>query len=127
VTEPEGEGSVLPLGLDLDVTGDGRPDFVLQSYSGGAHCCFYTLIIEREPEILLLAELDGAHAEVRLENLDQDPALEAVLLDWTFAYWKTSFADSPAPQVILKLDETGYNGSAALMRGPAPTPEALAA
>ncbi len=127
VTEPTGEDGVLPLGLDVDATGDGRPDFVLQSYSGGAHCCFYTLIIEREPEVMVLAELDGGHSEVRLQNLDSDPALEATLLDWTFAYWKTSFAESPAPQVVLKLDENGYNASAALMRGPAPDAAEIAA
>jgi len=126
VDEPPGsEYGVLPLGLDVDATGDGRLDFVLQSYSGGAHCCYYTLILEREPEVAVLAEFDGAHSPVVLENLDGDPALEVRLQDWTFAYWKTSFSESPAPEVILKLQDGVYGGSPLLMRRLPPDKAAL--
>lgn len=121
VKEPPGSpDGVLPLGLDVDATGDGRPDFVLQSYSGGAHCCFYTQVLERQPELMLLAEFDGSDSPVSLENLDDDAALEVVLRDWSFAYWKTSFAESPAPQVILDLQDGVYVGAIDLMRGAAP-------
>jgi hypothetical protein len=126
VEEPPGsELGVLPLGLDVDATGDGKPDFVLQSYSGGAHCCYYTLVLEREPELAVLAEFDGANTPVILENLDADPALEVRLLDWTFAYWKTSYAESPAPEVILDLQEGAYVGSTELMRRPPPNKATL--
>lgn len=126
VQEPPGsEFGVLPLGLDVDATGDGKPDFVLQSYSGGAHCCYYTLVLEREPELAVLAEFDGANTPANLENLDGDPALEVRLLDWTFAYWKTSYAESPAPEVILDLQEGAYLGSPALMRRPPPDKASL--
>jgi len=128
VEEPPGsEYGVLPLGLGVDATGDGQPDFVLQSYSGGAHCCYYTLVLEREPEIAVLAEFDGANSPVVLENLDADPALEVRLYDWTFAYWKTSFADSPAPEVILELQDGVYVGAAVLMRRLPPDRGALEA
>ncbi len=127
VEEPPGSpDGVLPLGLDVDATGDGNPDFVLQSYSGGAHCCYYTQVIERSPELALLAEFDGSDSPVELKNLDDDPALEVVLLDWSFAYWKTSFADSPAPQVILDLQEGVYSGSVELMRQAPPSAEFIA-
>jgi len=127
VEEPPGsELGVLPLGLDVDATGDGKPDFVLQSYSGGAHCCYYTLVLEREPELAVLAEFDGANTPAILENVDADPALEVRLLDWTFAYWKTSYAESPAPEVILDLQDGAYLGSAELMRRPPPDKAALA-
>ncbi len=127
IEEPPGsEFSVLPLGLDVDVTGDGRPDFVLQSYSGGAHCCFYTSVFERTPSLYLVAEFDGAHAPVELANLDADPAYEVRLYDWTFAYWKTSFADSPAPEVVLDWQDGVYAGSVALMRKPPPSRGELA-
>jgi hypothetical protein len=126
VEEPPGsELGVLPLGLDVDATGDGKPDFVLQSYSGGAHCCYYTLVLEREPELAVLAEFDGANTPAILENLDADPALEVRLLDWTFAYWKTSYAESPAPEVILDLQDGAYLGSTELMRRPPPAKAAL--
>jgi hypothetical protein len=126
VEEPPGsEFGVLPLGLDVDATGDGKPDFVLQSYSGGAHCCYYTLVLEREPELAVLAEFDGSNSPAILENLDADPALEVRLRDWTFAYWKTSYDQSPAPEVILDLQEGAYMGSPTLMRRPPPDKAAL--
>lgn len=123
--EPGSEFSVLPLGLDVDVTGDGRADFVLQSFSGGAHCCFYTSIFERHPQLYLVAEFDGAHAPVQLVNLDQDPAWEVRLYDWTFAYWKASFAESPAPEVVLDWQDGFYAGSPSLMRKPPPSTREL--
>jgi hypothetical protein len=127
VDEPPGSpDGVLPLGLDVDATGDGRPDFVLQSYSGGAHCCFYTQVIEREPELALLAEFDGSDSPVSLEQRDADPALEVVLYDWSFAYWKAPFSESPAPLVILDLQEGVYLGAVELMRQPAPPPAEIA-
>lgn len=126
VQEPPGsEFGVLPLGLDVDATGDGRPDFVLQSFSGGAHCCYYTLVLEREPVLAVLAEFDGSHSPALLQNIDDDPPLEVRLNDWTFAYWKASFADSPAPEVILDLKDEVYAGAPALMRRPPPSSDAL--
>jgi hypothetical protein len=126
VKEPPGsEFGVLPLGLDVDATGDGRPDFVLQSYSGGAHCCYYTLVLEREPELAVLAEFDGSNSPAVLENIDADPALEVRLYDWTFAYWKTSYAESPAAEVILDLQDEVYAGAPELMRRPPPSSDAL--
>lgn len=127
LNEPPGSADgILPLGLAPDVTGDGKPDLVLQSFSGGAHCCYYTLIFERSPRLTLLAELSGGHSPVLLEQRDEGPALEAVLRDWTFAYWKAGFADSPAPEVVLTLTEDGYVGAPALMHRPAPSAEELA-
>lgn len=122
---PGSEFSVLPLGLDVDVTGDGRADFVIQSFSGGAHCCFYTSIFERQPRLYLVAEFDGAHAPVELLQLDDDPAWEVRLYDWTFAYWKASFAESPAPEVVLDWQDGFYAGSATLMRKPPPATREL--
>lgn len=127
VDEPPGSADgVLPLGLEVDATGDGQPDFVLQSYSGGAHCCFYMQVIERTPEVALLAEFDGGDSPVTLENRDADPALEVVLYDWSFAYWKAPFAESPAPMVILDLQDGVYAGAVELMRAPPPDRATLA-
>jgi hypothetical protein len=45
--------------------------------------------------------------------------------DWTFAYWETSFAESPAPEVILRYQEGVYRPAIELMRQPAPDPAEL--
>jgi hypothetical protein len=48
----------VPNGIDL--TGDGRPNMILTSWSGGAHCCFTHYIFELEPKLRLLATIkDG--------------------------------------------------------------------
>jgi hypothetical protein len=43
----------------------------------------------------------------------------------TFAYWRTSYADSPAPQVMLRYRDGIYRMAADLMRKPAPAPTEL--
>lgn len=127
LNEPPGSpDGIFPLGLEADATGDGRPDLVLQSFSGGAHCCYYTLIFERSPRLTLLAELSGGNSPVLFERLDEEPGLEAVVRDWTFAYWNAGFADSPAPRVVLSLTEEGYVGAPQLMRHAPPSAEEAA-
>lgn len=119
--------SVLPYGLEVDATGDGQPDYVLASYSGGAHCCLALLVITRDPQPVLVDRIKGGHSQIELRNLDADPALEALVRDWTFAYWPDDFARSYAPRVVLDLGETGrWVAAAELMRAPAPSAEALA-
>jgi hypothetical protein len=40
--------------------------------------------------------------------------------DWTFAYWNCCFADSPAPEIVLKHDGWEWKPCASLMRKAAP-------
>ena len=44
----------------------------------------------------------GHHSFVQA---DDDTALEIRTREWRFAYWKTTFADSPAPEILLDLRE----------------------
>ena len=106
--------------LDTDVTGDGVPDVVLATWSGGAHCCFGMIVCEFAPKFrvhTIQFDDDGAAEWIQA---DQDPAFEINTRDWTFAYWETSFGESPAPAMILKYDGSDWKPCAALMRQPAP-------
>jgi hypothetical protein len=98
---------------------------VVSEWTGGAHCCYRFHLFEVGTQFRFLQTMDAGHGDQsRFENLDQDPALEFQMNDWTFAYWRTSFAQSPAPRVILKFSEGQYRLCPALMRKVPPTESA---
>lgn len=115
------DGNVHPLiSPGDDITHDGQPNLVIMESTGGAHCCFFFHLFEigrQFRRIQTINALDGNGAY--FVNLDNDPALEFVMDDWSFAYWKTAFAFSPHPEVILKYGGQRYDVAAALMRKPA--------
>ena len=111
---------LIPIGTD--VTGRGAPELVVGEWTGGAHCCFVFYVFEIGEQFRKLAELDTEDSgDARFEDLDGDGRLELLAYDWTFAYWHTSFADSPAPAVILRYRNGAFHFAAHLMRKPAPS------
>lgn len=113
-----------PVGSDI--TARGVPMLVVSEWTGGAHCCYRFHLFEVGTQFRFLQTMDAGHGDQsRFENLDQDPALEFQMNDWTFAYWRTSFAQSPAPRVILKFSEGQYRLCPDLMRKVRPTETAL--
>jgi hypothetical protein len=105
---------------------DEEPDLIVTDFSGRAHCCFTVHIIR----------LDGAVRDEAIPIRDSELQLDRSVTpprlrfhDWAFAYWKTDFADSPAPLVILAWDpgSRDYVPDVATMRRPAPDEQALAA
>lgn len=116
-----------------DITGNNIADLVIETYSGGAHCCYNYLIYEKGEDnfFYLIQELFDddvlQHSTARFTNLDKENDLEIIINDWTFAYWKTCFAESPAPEVILKFDKLKYKYSVCpeLMKKPVLSEEKL--
>ena len=107
----------VPNGSDL--TGDGRPDMMVTSWSGGAHCCFTHYIFELEPKLRLIATLadgdaDGGHFE------DHDGHYFYVTGE-IWSYWPASFAGSVSHKVILKWDDDRFRLDLDRMRRPVPT------
>jgi len=91
-----------------DLTGLGNPDMIVTSFSGGAHCCTNLLLFEVKPALRLLTTLHLGNRD--LAHFAKDPADHRFYFygaDDTFAYWNTSFAQSPAPRVILRWVEDG--------------------
>lgn len=106
-----------PPGTVRDLTGDGVPDVVLTTYSGGMHCCStHRLVALGADGPRLLATVDAEHGMADVADLDGDGVAEWTLLDWTFAYWHESFAGSPAPTVVLAWDGRALAPSTAHMR-----------
>lgn len=112
-----------PIGMDI--TGEGQPDLVIHEYTGGAHCCSLFHIFELGEKFRHIQTIELEDSSTDFKNLDDDPALELPMNDWAFAYWKTSFADSPAPKVILKYSDGQYRMAPTLMRKPALSPVEL--
>lgn len=85
----------------VDINDDGVPDLLISRWSGGAHCCFQTMVFSLGDTFAVIAEINGRHLEPKLLQLDNDPAMEFKVIDWEFAYWPTSFAYSPSASVVL--------------------------
>jgi hypothetical protein len=118
--------SNLPV-AGKDITGDGTPDLVVEENSGGAHCCYSYVILSLGSELKKLAEIHSDDSQLKFEDIDNDGIYELISRDWTFAYWETSFANSPAPTVIFRLKDTIYQFASDLMKKPAPQPEEISA
>ena len=103
-----------PIGMDI--TGEGQPNLVISEYTGGAHCCSLFHIFEIGEKFRHIQTIELQDSCTDFKNLDNDPALELLMNDWTFAYWNACFADSPAPEVILKYSGGQYQMASNLMR-----------
>ena len=110
-----------------DITGDGSPNLIVSSFSGGAHCCIKYLIFDVGEYPRHIGTLSTLHSEARFEKIDGIPGVTIHINDWTYAYWNTSFAGSPAPVVKLRFDhETGWFVPAVeQMRSPVPPQETI--
>lgn len=100
--ENSGEPDRIEIGSEI--TGDGRANLVIHEWTGGAHCCFIVRIYDIEGVPVLLDEIRAGHGGM-LVDLDEDGALEYRMWDWTYAYWRTDFARSPVPEMVLKYDK----------------------
>lgn len=81
-----------------DQTGDGIPDLVLSSWSGGAHCCSTVYLLQLGATVREVQVFDAKHSEAaEFRNLDADAPLELVgIADWSYAYRFGSFSSSYA-------------------------------
>jgi hypothetical protein len=93
-----GRKSVLVTDLDRD----GEQEVVVDLYSGGAHCCFYSLIYgyTSSPPGYRRNHHSWGDAGYALRNLDGKGAQELRSGDFRFAYAFSSFAESRFPVQI---------------------------
>ncbi|MFQ5795840.1 MAG: LysM peptidoglycan-binding domain-containing protein [Candidatus Bipolaricaulia bacterium] len=123
IYEDEKQASLVPMGKDI--TGNGVPNLVMWEWTGGAHCCFISHVFEIGKKFRAIEKIFAGHTDplgerVGFMDLDGDSNLEFVMYDWTFAYWRAGFAESPAPKVILRSRDGAYRLAGDLMRKPAP-------
>lgn len=97
-----------------DVNADGIPDVTLWDWSGGAHCCFTTIVLSLGDRVDSLVTIATGNSGGRFVNLDEDPALEFETAEDGFSYWPGSFAGSPHPRVVLDWEGRRLEASCAL-------------
>jgi hypothetical protein len=114
------------IALGTDITGNGKPNVILTQWSGGAHCCLTFHVLELGKSVREIASVEAMDSDyAHFEDINHDGIFEFVGWDFTFRYWHTSFADSPAPRIILKWNGEVYEPALNLMREPAPSAENL--
>lgn len=121
-----GEYHPPAISVGTDITGLGKPNLILNEWSGGAHCCFSFHVLElgdrpREIAVVDAADSDYAH----FEDVNHDGHYEFVGWDFTFAYWRTGFSQSPAPRILLRFDGMKYELAPDLMRQAPPATKEL--
>jgi len=124
--QPDDEESNAPaIRNGTDITGLGRPDMIVSTYSGGAHCCTTHYVFEMEPQFRLLAELNDADDDEAHFERGKDGTYSYITGDWTFGYWPTCFACSPSEVVTLRFVNDAKGGAYHLaldkMQKPAPS------
>jgi hypothetical protein len=94
-----------------DLDGGGEPEVVLDLYSGGAHCCWYTQVYRYAPstDAYLMATRDWGNAGYRFVDVDHDGLPEFVSGDDRFAYIFTDFASSSFPPRIWNYRDGLFN------------------
>lgn len=110
----------MPVGRDI--TGSGKPEVVISNWTGGAHCCLSYDVLELGNHVKKVGHIDAGDGAPCKFIREKDGKIDFVVYDWTFAYWNTSFVESPAPEVILRYEPGGYQPAIKLMRKPAPSP-----
>lgn len=87
-----------------DITGDGVPDVMIDYYSGGAHCCFesYFINLGKTPETV--EHIDAANSGLHALRKSTRGGLLFETDDNAWAYWRTSFAESPLPRMVMEFE-----------------------
>jgi len=88
-----------------DLDGDGEPEVLLDLYSGGAHCCFYTVIFRWDGTAYTARSKLWGDPGYELNDLDRTGRPEFVSADDRFAYEFTDYADSALPVQIWRYDQ----------------------
>lgn len=92
-----------------EINGGGRPELVVNMFSGGPHCCFTNIVFTQDGGFHRLIDLPGDNVEgiTAVENLDKRGRPEIVMYDTnTWAYYYLSFAASPSMPLVI-----GWNGA----------------
>ncbi|MEB0047825.1 MULTISPECIES: hypothetical protein [unclassified Pseudomonas] len=98
------------------------PNIIVGSHSGGANCCYTLHIISFAPSLHKqdIEVYNSDHIDIQAVA-GGGPTLN--FLDFSFAFWHSSFADSPAPPISLSWNamQGRYVLNIDGMRKPAPS------
>ncbi len=109
---------IIPGGFD-----NGQPFYTLRSSTGGGHCCYTRKYLSKSPLFQKQFIIDPRYGDIEPEIYDVtgNRDYHIKVYDWSYAYWLYSFGGSPAPEVILKIDDFELSVSQAEMVKPKPS------
>lgn len=88
-----------------DLNADGYADMVVETYSGGAHCCFGTQVFSLRPEgASLILQKPESNVGGTFEDLNADGVFEFITYDDSFAYEYCAYAAGVVVKVIMAYD-----------------------
>jgi hypothetical protein len=87
-----------------DINGDGYPEVIVDTYSGGAHCCFGTRVISLRDVPVSILQKPESNAGGMFQDLNGDGIYEFLTADDLFAYKYCPYAGSPFVRVIMEFD-----------------------
>lgn len=90
------------------LTPNGEPQIIVTEFTGGAHCCTNTGILNRPVGAAAWSLIEGQMLDGSgywVEDVDGDGALELMSVDNQFLYAFDSYAASFAPLKIARLEE----------------------
>jgi len=98
-----------------DITGEGNPDLILTLWSGGAHCCYNTVVYDLGNvvkcfPIIPLDDFDGwSDCTGEFEDLDEDGVHKFITCEGVFSCAYCACANFPTAKVIFRYEpEKGY-------------------
>lgn len=106
------DGSCRSGGLRaVDLDSDREPEVILDLFTGGAHCCTFSLIYRYEPaqKKYIATEHFWGNGGYQLEDLNRDRILEFNSRDDAFAYAFASYAGSAYPLQIWQYRQGKMN------------------
>jgi hypothetical protein len=87
-----------------DLDGDGEPEVLVDTFSGGAHCCLTTRVLTFDGTGYQPRDIAWRDVGYQLRDADGDGRPELVGQDPVFAAAFTAFAASAFPPLVLRLD-----------------------
>jgi hypothetical protein len=87
-----------------DINADGVPEVIVGTFTGGAHCCFSTIVYSLGATPTRLLETRASNCGGRFTDLDGDQVQEFVTCDDIFAYAYCPYASTPLATVVLAHD-----------------------
>jgi hypothetical protein len=97
-----GPGDSIVKVVDLD--GDGEPEVLVDTFSGGAHCCTTTRVFTWNGTGYASTDIGWADATYAVKDANGDGHPDLVGQDAGFAYAFTSYADSAFPPLVRQVD-----------------------
>jgi len=101
--EIEHVSAIAPL-TGADINGDGYPEVIVETYTGGAHCCFGTQVYSLGDTPTLILKKPESGAGGQFQDLNGDWGYEFITYDDTFTYQYCPYVSSPFVKVIMAYD-----------------------